>query len=122
MRKLPKPSYNISEVITDCVSNMREGQDKYLAAIPTIEAYSAQYNEAMLECAAHEFPAREMITDDLSKDDMVSLYTNKFSKKDQPGRKYYDRIKLAPTNGICPLCGIGQVATLDHYKIGRAHV
>lgn len=115
MRKLPKPSYNISDVITDCVSNMRGGQDKYLAAIPTIEAYSAQYNEAMLECSAHEFPAREMITDDLSKDDMVSLYTNKFSKKDQPGRKYYDRIKLAPTNGICPLCGIGQVATLDHY-------
>ena len=115
MRKLPKPSFDINDIITDCVSNMREGNDKYLTAIPVIDTYSTQYDESMFQGAAHELAIHDMVTDDLSKDDMVSLYTNKFAKKDQPGRKYYDKIKLAPPNSICPLCGIGQVTTLDHY-------
>lgn len=115
MRKLPKPSFDINDIITDCVSNMREGKDKYLTAIPVIDTYSTQYDESMFQGAAHELAIHDMVTDDLSKDDMVSLYTNKFAKKDQPGRKYYDKIKLAPPNSICPLCGIGQVTTLDHY-------
>lgn len=115
MRKLPKPSFDLNDIITDCVSNMREGKDKYLTAIPVIDTYSTQYDESMFQGAAHELAVHDMVTDDLSKDDMVSLYTNKFAKKDQPGRKYYDKIKLAPPNSICPLCGIGQVTTLDHY-------
>lgn len=115
MRKLPKPSFELNDIITDCVSNMREGKDKYLTAIPVIDTYSMQYDESMFQGAAHELPVHDMVTDDLSKDDMVSLYTNKFAKKDQSGRKYYDKIKLAPPNSICPLCGIGQVTTLDHY-------
>lgn len=115
MRKLPKPSFELNDIITDCVSNMREGKDKYLTAIPVIDTYSTQYDESMFQGAAHELAVHDMVTDDLSKDDMVSLYTNKFAKKDQPGRKYYDKIKLAPPNSICPLCGIGQVTTLDHY-------
>ena len=115
MRKLPKPTFDLNDIITDCVSNMREGKDKYLTAIPVIDTYSTQYDESMFQGAAHELAVHDMVTDDLSKDDMISLYTNKFAKKDQPGRKYYDKIKLAPPNSICPLCGIGQVTTLDHY-------
>lgn len=115
MRKLPKPSFPINKIITDCVSNMRGDHEKYINAIPVIDEYSARYEDAMVQCIAYELTAHEMVTDDLSKDDMVTLYTTKFAKKDQPGRIYYDKIKLSPTNGICPLCGIGQVATLDHY-------
>lgn len=115
MRKLAKPSFPINKVITDCVSNMRGDREKYINAIPVIDEYSARYEDTMAQHTAHELTAHEMVTDDLSKDDMVMLYTNKFAKKDQPGRIYYDKIKLLPTNGICPLCGIGQVATLDHY-------
>ena len=115
MRKLAKPSFPINKIITDCVSNMRGDHEKYINAIPVIDEYSACYEDAMVQHTAYELTAHEMVTDDLSKDDMVMLYTTKFAKKDQPGRIYYDKIKLSPTNGICPLCGIGQVATLDHY-------
>lgn len=115
MRKVLKPSFEISQIIVDCVSNMQTGKDKYIDAISVIDEYSERFDEAMNQNRAYELTVHEMVTDSLSKNDMVTLYTNKFAKKGQPGRIYYDKIILAPANGTCPLCGIGQVATLDHY-------
>lgn len=115
MRKLEKPSFEVSNIVQDCVSNMRLNPDIFVEAIPAIEEYSDRFDELMEVFEAHELKTHDMVTEKLSKEDMVSLYDNKFSKKGQPGRKYYDKIKIAPVNGTCPLCGMGQVATLDHY-------
>ena len=115
MRKLTKPSFKIRNIVQDCVSNMRSNTDRFMDAIPVIDEYSERFDELMEALEAYELETHDMVTDVLSKEDMVSLYDDKFSKKGQPGRKYYDKIKIAPINGTCPLCGFGQVATLDHY-------
>lgn len=44
---------------------------------------------------------------------MKDLYDKKFVK--QPGRVYYDKIKALAPQGVCPLCGVRIVSTLDHY-------
>ncbi|WP_392670222.1 HNH endonuclease [Streptomyces sp. LN785] len=53
----------------------------------------------------------KITTNDLSK----KLYDQRMAKLGSPGRGIYDLIKLAPKNGLCPLCGVRKVGTLDHY-------
>lgn len=47
--------------------------------------------------------------------EMVGVYTLRMVPKKATGRPIYDRIMSLPTNGRCPMCGIGTVNTLDHY-------
>lgn len=49
-----------------------------------------------------------------SKDDYVRLYDRYFVKGRVKIRKIYDILR-ASSHGLCPLCGIGTVTTLDHY-------
>ena len=60
----------------------------------------------------------DVLRHDLSKhltNDLIALYEQKFVRKSSPGREYYERIISSPEHNICPLCGVGQVSTLDHY-------
>lgn len=115
MRFLVQPELNIRDIIDACTSNLRNGKEKYTSALPQIKQYSELFDEKMHSNNAWTLSPHKKVTDDLTKDDMVALYENKFAKQGQPGRKYYDIIKIAPKNNICPICGIGDVSTLDHY-------
>jgi hypothetical protein len=53
----------------------------------------------------------KITSDDLS----VKLYEQRMAKAGSAGRAIYDQIRLAPTNDLCPLCGVRKVGTLDHY-------
>ncbi|WP_148800450.1 HNH endonuclease [Campylobacter concisus] len=48
------------------------------------------------------------------KNDLFDLYDKRLVRGKEP-RKYYNQIKASPKLGKCPYCGLGQVATLDHY-------
>lgn len=116
MRNLSLPQINVSQIITDCVSNMRSpNHEKFLRAIDVISEYTVLYDKKMREGAGYELQQHSVITDELQASDMIKLYKNKLVTKGQPGRKYYDKIILAPRNGVCPLCGVGTVTALDHY-------
>lgn len=62
-----------------------------------------------------EIPKKDKSEGGASKEDLLFLYDNRFSKKSQLPRKYYDGIILLAPNGKCPQCGQRQVRTLDHY-------
>ncbi|HDR6315494.1 TPA: hypothetical protein QCU53_002225 [Bacillus thuringiensis] len=51
----------------------------------------------------------------ISKTEMLKLYTDKLAKLKQPGRVYYDKLMDSPLNHMCPLCGSRPVDSLDHY-------
>src|SRR5262249_39637235 len=53
--------------------------------------------------------------------EMVWLYDAKLSRLRDRARPIYDAIKLAPRNGVCPLCGHRVVSTLDHYLAKSRH-
>ena len=46
---------------------------------------------------------------------MVYLYNNKFVTHQDIRTRYYDKILANVKSGKCPICGIGQASTLDHY-------
>lgn len=55
----------------------------------------------------------ENIDYDVMKNDMVCLYKEKFSKKGQPGREYYNLIRVLTSH--CPYCQHNQIKQVDHY-------
>lgn len=56
----------------------------------------------------------QKVSSNLTKGDLVKLYSDIFANKKKETRKYYNQIKsLAPYNK-CPFCRITDVETLDH--------
>ncbi|NED96837.1 hypothetical protein G1H11_16135 [Phytoactinopolyspora alkaliphila] len=51
---------------------------------------------------------------DVTQEEMSRHYKNRFARKESPGRRVYDQIKIR-ARGMCPLCGPRTVGTLDHY-------
>lgn len=117
MKVLPQPSFTISEVIRECVSNIRdvEKAKKYCEAIELIEEYSSNYILQMSDISSFDLRRHDSVTDAIKGNDMVWLYDNKFVRKGQPGRKYYDKLILSAPGETCPYCGVGKVRTIDHY-------
>lgn len=56
----------------------------------------------------------QSVIDNVSKDDFVKLYTDYMVKGEDLPRNVYNIIR-AYSNGLCPLCGIAVVTTVDHY-------
>ena len=116
MRHIPKPTLEIDNIIKVSTSNMRNnGDQKYINAIPVIEEYSKIHDDKMKNHLGYQLSTHEEVTSDVGTKEMIKLYSDKFSKEGQPGRKFYDKILIAAPRGVCPYCGIGIAVTLDHY-------
>lgn len=115
MGHLPAPEISVKEVVEVSISNLRNGREDYEECIPTLVSHTESFDNEMkgiTEWSSHKYRSASA---KIGKDEMVSLYNTKFAKLKQPGRKFYDQIIMAATRGTCPLCGFGNVATLDHY-------
>lgn len=117
MIKLKKPKLNQCDIYDDCINNIRSYERKARLENSKDEVISKSSEYDLL--AQNEklclIPEHVNVQGGVNKDDMVFVYENKFSKKGQIARKYYDEIMLSAPYGRCPLCGQRQVKTLDHY-------
>lgn len=120
MRHLQKPLLQIEDIIKDCTASYRqETQDgiksKLHASIDVICAESRIYDDEAEQQNWSAFQPHTMVNGILSKDDMCNVYDSKFVKVEKIRSKYYDHLMSLAKSGKCPICGIGQVSTLDHY-------
>ena len=117
MIKLEKPQMQQGTIIDDCISNMRENKKKQnlKASKEEIVEVSEQYDALAEKGNLSYILPKDKSKAGATKDELISLYDDKFSKRDQIPRKYYDEIILLAQNGKCPQCGQRQVKTLDHY-------
>ncbi len=90
-------------------------REKFINSSEFIEDQSKIYDVKAANNSLFEFKEHEEVNEYLSKDDMVKLYDKKFVAHAATREKYYDKIIGVSKSGICPICGIGQVSTLDHY-------
>jgi len=84
------------------------------AAVPTLLNTAATLNAQAATKSLQNIP-RVTGVGAATKDDLLSLYVDQMSDAKGSARAYYDLIKNASPNGKCPLCGVGQVRTLDHH-------
>jgi 5-methylcytosine-specific restriction endonuclease McrA len=114
---MAKPDINIRSIIKECTSNFqkKQKQQKFMSCVSYIESYEDQFDKKMQEQIIHTLYPHANVNNILTKEEMVKLYDYKFAKRNQPGRKYYDKIMVSAFGGHCPYCGIRSVSTLDHY-------
>lgn len=120
MRHLQKPRLKIENVLEDCVASYHQGtrdgiKDRLHTSMSAICDESQVYDEEAERQNWSVFRPHDMVNGILSKDDMCDVYDSKFVKAEKIKNKYYDHLMSLAKSGKCPICGIGQVSTLDHY-------
>lgn len=120
MRHLQKPQLQIKDVLIECADSYRDGtrngiKSKLQASISVLCDENRNYDEAAEQQNWSVFHPHSMVNGVLSKDDMCDVYESKFVKNERIKKKYYDHLMALAQTGKCPICGIGQVSTLDHY-------
>lgn len=120
MRHLQKPQLPIEDILEDCTASYRQGtrdgiKEKLRSSIGVICDESRIYDNEAEQQNWSVFRPHAMVNGILSKDDMCDVYDSKFVKEEKIKNKYYDHLMSLAKSGKCPICGIGQVSTLDHY-------
>jgi hypothetical protein len=116
MRTIDRPKFSIEEVLLKCISNYTDA-DLVIRFTKSKEEI-IQWGNILEEKIRNNmvYTIQEGFTpSDISKIEMIKIYTDKLSKQNQPGREYYNLLMKAPRNHLCPLCGYRPVDSLDHY-------
>ena len=117
MKILPKPLPNIKveDIYTECVEGFSsDAKRTRLLSCKGLVIEDSKLYDSCVPHSLNDFLVSEL-PNDVSKEDLTSVYTQKFADKNGPGRKYYDAIKGQAARGVCPICGVRIVNTLDHY-------
>lgn len=117
------PDFDPGVVYTSCVSGVpiADLAARFNAATVDFLALANLYENRARINELYLFPSSPwgngaaVVLGELTKDELTALYTNYMARRDQPGRSYYDQIMSLAPLGKCPLCGFGQVSTLDHF-------
>ena len=116
------PTDDAATVFAVCINNIRDQglKDRLTAASGLIVAAEDQYRQAGQDKALHTIPTATAVGD-LSVEEMVAVYDQKFVPKREAGRCFYEKLRNGIKGGKCPLCGQLPAATLDHYLAKTTH-
>lgn len=114
---LDPPTFTTAEVYAASVSGI---QDTSLRAIWQAREQVFSSASLVFELAAraellYTLDSSAFKVSDVEADVAVKeVYTNGLARR-KDGRRFYDKIMAISTNDQCPLCGFGQVKTLEHH-------
>lgn len=114
MRPLRTPNLSAEVVLSLCMRGIADEatRQRFGDAIHVVNDSETNYQAAGLDAQLYTLPRTEAVGP-LLKSEMVDLYTLGMTRTNSPGRLAYDAIRVGANT--CPLCGVGVVATLDHY-------
>lgn len=117
MRNLPHPPEDADNFFLLCVSRIKNKdlKERLRAARPVVVAAAAEFVAKATFTELHQLQPHSGAGPRVSTPEMVAVYTGRMAKVGQPGRAVYDRLRLAPVDGLCPLCGHRPVDSLDHH-------
>lgn len=117
MRCLKKPDFKVEAIVKECAASYsdEEKKERFISCAKHIQEKSVEYENCAEEGEWVNIPQEVKVNGIIDKSEMKSLYDDKFVKHLPEKEKYYDKIMNLAVYGKCPLCGIGQVSTLDHY-------
>jgi len=122
MIKLNFPAIHCTDMFANCLSSAGAGSYKLrLSGIAdTIKSEWGKFDVRSHSKNFHLFKPceprdkQQKIVGNVTKDDLMKLYSVHMLNEKKDSRKVYDILR-ACSNGICPLCGIHGASTLDHY-------
>jgi hypothetical protein len=95
-------------------------KNRILEIEPAITAAETRYSTAGYAKSLYLIPPNnrrneEFLVGQVTKGELKDMYSYYLVDKSKPGRSVYDVLLASAPNGICPLCGVGYAATLDHF-------
>ena len=123
MKRLPPPDLDACEVYGTCVGEIRNPDlvARFVNVVDDLLALAQMYQVRAVASELHLYPASEwgngsqIVIGGLTKTQFNDLYSSYMVPATRPARIYYDKLLNSAPLGKCPLCGFGQVSTLDHF-------
>ncbi len=117
MKTLPEPDFKVQDVLESCAAGLRDRvlARRLVGVRPTLEAAEQDYVALGPGGRLFELATSDDVAGSVSSAEMSTLYKGTLSRQGSRARRFYDRLKTAAPNDICPLCGQRVVKTLDHY-------
>lgn len=124
MNRISYPDIKCADVFGTCLLSVSGSNQDYKDRLQSIsKTIIREWSRFDTRCAPKSFhlftpcAARnpgQLIEKNVTKKNLKDLYTVYMLKVESESRKVYDRLR-ASSKGVCPLCGIHGVDTLDHY-------
>lgn len=124
MRRLDYPDIKCHDPFLTCISSVNAKYADYINRMTNISGEVAtewvDFNSRIVSKDLHLISPcksrniKQIIISDVKKSELKALYEIHMLKKGSQARKIYDILR-ASAGGRCPLCGIRDVSTLDHY-------
>lgn len=103
MKKIQKPTNNISTILDNCTSHMTEPRKTKIEQVKsTIIKETDNYDILAESGDLYTIPEHDNVDSIAEKSDMEALYTQKFVPATEANRDYYDQLILLAPNGKCP--------------------
>lgn len=123
MKRLPPPKLDPGKVYETCWSEIQDANlvAQFVDAIDNLLALAEEYQQRTAANELHYYPTCEwgkneqVVLDSLTKAQLIDLYSKYMVPASRPARAFYDQLINTAPLGKCPLCGFGQVTTLDHF-------
>ncbi len=103
------------EIFEKCINTYKDKRKitRLSACKPLISADEEKYNKYVPDKIDLFIPSD--LPNGIEGNELSDVYDEKFAKSGSVGRIYYDEIIGQAVRGICPICGVQIVSTLDHY-------
>src|SRR6185312_468698 len=113
---LQRPQVTARETLDASTSQIADAavRDRIRASYGEIFAAEDSFVAAAASGTCYQVCDSDYELVDVSKDELISLYT-RLSRKGSVARDLYDKIKLGAPYRRCPICGHRPVASVDHY-------
>ena len=104
-------------VFLTCIGRIQDAalRNRLAAVTNEIVRHDLEFGNAGTASTFFKLPSHNAVGTNVTKAEMISVYDHQMVPAASHGRVYYDKIMALAKNRRCPLCGFGQVWTLDHY-------
>ena len=116
MIPITKPNFDVEELFEVCVSTVNNVQHrlKLSACMPYLISAESEFNNRFQANEIYLIKPNTIVYGNIDKDKMKRVYDYRMVQCED-GKVYYDKIFDSAPDGICPLCSVREVDTLDHY-------
>jgi 5-methylcytosine-specific restriction endonuclease McrA len=117
MMTLVKPTIDPLDTFRTSISRIEDAgfKARLLAIEQNIVLAAAEYDAAGVRAEFYLIPTDTTVDGKVTKEEMSSIYKDRFAHKRGPGRSIYEKLIKIPKYQRCPLCAQRTVSTLDHY-------
>ncbi|MDR1181812.1 MAG: hypothetical protein LBL13_07520 [Bacteroidales bacterium] len=117
MKVITKPNITAKDAFLTCISKVKnvDLKTRLTACVNLISQAETEFESKITKGDIHTICKEQIVNGNVIAKELKTVYTDRMAGTNAPGRTIYDKLILAPKNGICPLCSHGHVSTLDHY-------